>query len=718
MPATTRSQASKARAASTNSAPADDVPLDRSNSSRDRKSRKGARRPPRDQSPRTTQTSSSTQGGSPQRKRARTTSTNDSRVADCNPVEAGPVTLLGLPLEILSDAILIELTPIDLANLAQTNEALRGMLLSSPEGSRIWKKVKKLAGETPDRPDFICEVSWTRVIYGTTSCIRCGDPAESGAEFVAYTIMQPVCGGCTYRHHIDDEEIQRLWPDLDLGILDLIPHSKMRSPPTWDASKRYWKSHIVRVAKKCAGYEADIQSGKRGAKAAYERFKKEQTDSARAISQHAQKCYEWIHTRYQEEKQRRERRYKQVERRFMHLGYAENDIQKIKTMDLAVQELEKGDVTDQNWEHIRHALEPFIVDASCGRIERDAGPGHRETIQTRKVLVKETYEDFKRTLQPIQWLRLPPVDMIYTMPTFRSLIYNDLDAVLIRAQCDAAARELPDFISTYHDSIMAALRRAYKEMWTFDSGEDWPEGADKNLHWACSIFRTRSWDTHFFCGADDVFAQLSCIREGRKDKLFWLQLQDPEDRSQLRPFIGDSVGYAVVQKLSSTLGLDPRKALPKELDKLNRLVFCPSVRCMFMSSTHPGYGRRFDSWRTVLEHSSSYHGYSDQVVMGILCAEGSAEMLERLGVNADLQSKWSCNHCPIHLGNLQTKTSVIEHIRDLHAVTEPEESVDFFHAVPHERCLDAYKVKFPPWKDHESLTIDVTGPGIPPNVWE
>lgn len=43
MPATTRSQASKARAANSNSAPAVNVPFDRSNSSRDRKSRKGAR---------------------------------------------------------------------------------------------------------------------------------------------------------------------------------------------------------------------------------------------------------------------------------------------------------------------------------------------------------------------------------------------------------------------------------------------------------------------------------------------------------------------------------------------------------------------------------------------------------------------------------------------------------------------------------------------------
>ncbi|TFY62567.1 hypothetical protein EVJ58_g3781 [Rhodofomes roseus] len=349
--------------------------------------------------------------------------------------------------------------------------------------------------------------------------------------------------------------------------------------------RRYWKDDVVEMLATCNRYKRDIRAGRRRVKN-YEEFKAGRILYVRARTQHAQEARDWFDARRKAAKELEalyNRRYKQVLQRCEDLGYwFVRDIEDLnRSLDDGIfqylSEFYKHDITDYAWERMKPALEPCLLDWRC------SWPVDQHVISQRMLLIKDTYDDYKRTLHPIEWLRLPPLKMISMMPAFRSLIYDKPDIPLDRLRCDEAARDLPQFISTYYANVKDVLLRTMGEAINLTRGTaNQMVVTDDHLALASSAFYMRRDD--LFCSLTDVLGQLSYSeaedRRGYGGR-FWLQLQDPEQfHYGLRLFKWDRIGHAICQNLAIALGLDPQATRPEDLDALDRYFFCRSEHCM------------------------------------------------------------------------------------------------------------------------------------------
>ncbi|KAH9919299.1 uncharacterized protein B0H18DRAFT_1122559 [Fomitopsis serialis] len=102
----------------------------------------------------------------PNEKRSRIAGTHDDGLFDTENPRLRLSLLLALPLEVMLEIISL-LKPLDLANLAQTDKAFRAMIMS-PLASKTWTAARKFAGNAPECPPRVSEVSWARFLYGST----------------------------------------------------------------------------------------------------------------------------------------------------------------------------------------------------------------------------------------------------------------------------------------------------------------------------------------------------------------------------------------------------------------------------------------------------------------------------------------------------------------------------------------------------------------------
>ncbi|KZT68338.1 hypothetical protein DAEQUDRAFT_766343 [Daedalea quercina L-15889] len=137
-----------------------------------------------------------------------------------------------------------------------------------------------------------------------------------------------------------------------------------------------------------------------------------------------------------------------VARRFREVGYENEDIKVIRlNADVNIER----NLTARVWRRIKLPLELPIRVALYKRLEREAA----DVIIARKALVKKTYDGYRRTLSPMDSVRLPPPELVYVMPAFRSLIYSNLDAPLDQATCDNVGRQLPEHLLSVTISSIA-----------------------------------------------------------------------------------------------------------------------------------------------------------------------------------------------------------------------------------------------------------------------
>lgn len=221
-----------------------------------------------------------------------------------------------------------------------------------------------------------------------------------------------------------------------------------------------------------------------------------------AITEHAAKCREWVHTRKEEENALRVIQFKRIEELFGELDYETEDVQKLKDYGWEHQiGKARSEVTEQAWHRVRVALEPHLMADLIQPIEEE----HPDTIRVRMNVLKTLYHDYcdQLPLRPMDRIRLPPVDMIYMTPSFRPLIYENLVTPigLVKKQCKEAAQQFPDIISSYHASIKSAL---LKSMEGFVELEDLGVGMQHRLSLACFVY-----EAHVMVGFEPVMSSMN-----------------------------------------------------------------------------------------------------------------------------------------------------------------------------------------------------------------
>ncbi|TFY61221.1 hypothetical protein EVJ58_g4647 [Rhodofomes roseus] len=320
------------------------------------------------------------------------------------------------------------------------------------------------------------------------------------------------------------------------------------------------------------GYLKDVQAGKPGASEALERFTNER------VKYHEAKCDEWQRTRKEEKEKLEETQCKRLTELFRGLGHADEDIQ-VTEFKLCIWEFEiEGEIDEKVWQRVRLNREPDVIARRLKRFETQ----YPDIVKVRKSLVKNIYHDYAQTLRPSDRLRLPPVDMVYMTPSFRFNIYENPHASpqAVKEQCDEAARQLPEIVSTYHASIKAALLVAINSA-AHDRKPDWKElGLDHRLGLATSAFESELVDELTpLCSIDGVLAYFATEELATERGRYWLRLLAINDGAEIELFEWDWVAYKILTVLALALGLDPVKATPRDFDERASLMFCGAGGC-------------------------------------------------------------------------------------------------------------------------------------------
>ncbi|KZT69603.1 hypothetical protein DAEQUDRAFT_726585 [Daedalea quercina L-15889] len=591
-----------------------------------------------------------------------------------------------LPLDIIFE-ILELLAPLDLANLAHTSRAFH-TTLTSPQAFEIWKRARERMWNAPGCPPRVSETAWAKFIYGEPRCQECGVLSVRKIEFA---LMRRVCTKCKKKKLMFSGHVAMRLQVYDTAILELIPHTHFGASAQGRAtkSKFYWEDDIHAMTRVYGEYQKDMVARKPGAQEAFQKFRDERVKFVAAVAEHAKGCYEWWKTvekkKYQYAETRAGRRYQELLRRFRELGYDERDIHAIRYDE---ETNCKSDLTERAWNRVRPILQVSIETARAVRLDRDQTP----LINTRKALVKNAYDAYRRTLRPIEWIHLPPAELIYVIPVFRTLIYADLNVPLQQAACDEAARQLPNYISSFKDKLQACLLElmADREYHNAAARRVRRTSGNRKEHLSMANFVFSFWRYGCLCSFEDVTAFLACCctmiqPQQQPDAEFWINLYEKQGRRRGEwSFDYIPQGRMLVNAMITGLGLDPETARPEDLDRLNRRFICKHCE---VSTAYAGPRDLAYSWRTALSHVVSTQGHLVlQTPWRTLTEEESAAVRQAEGVDpAEAQDMWSCNHCAVHLNSLQTYPVVFEHLRVAHVIEEPEENVDLFHALPSAR---------------------------------
>ncbi|EPT00224.1 hypothetical protein FOMPIDRAFT_89701 [Fomitopsis schrenkii] len=438
--------------------------------------------------------------------------------------------------------------------------------------------------------------------------------------------------------------------------------------------EKYWfEADILATHAKCMRYNEDIRLNKPGAKKAYEDFKAARYRYMKLVQEHVQKVYD-----HGEALKRK--REEEINDRFGKLGYSKSTIRRgIKCsldrglINYLTQCISRLKLIDADWQRIRFAHEPNIALWYC----RELQYSHGVVIDARVKLVESVYDDYKRTLRPIEWLRLPPVGAVCMVPSVRDLVFKDFDTTLDRARCEETLRILPDVISAYLTSVKVLSLRALGETVQLqDAVANWPAGADDRLALATSVFSY--YDGGHAISYNGLLARLSELGADILEPRSWLVEESISTRlldaryhceSEYLPRL-DSRGRSITIGLATALGLDPDTARPEDFDALDRRFFCRSEACL----------RKFIamSWRDAVFHKDPS---SETYCISMLDEASSAAVRANDGTHYAETKAWSCNHCCAHLNDWQSQAHVIEHVLRSHAVADPMNHVDYIRAL-------------------------------------
>lgn len=328
------------------------------------------------------------------------------------------------------------------------------------------------------------------------------------------------------------------------------------------------------------------------------------------------------------------------------------------------------------WTHIRAPLQRIIESARCKRLEREAPA----IINARKRLVKIAYNTYKRTLRPIEWVHLPPPQLIYVMPTFRDIIYTKLDEPLDQTTCDEAAERLPEYISAFMGALKQHLLQDLADSDALRSRGKRAKRVPKNetddrLFLATTVFRgpDPTANLHSF---GDITAYLSSFEmRGTWDSEAYISLLEKRRWGFWdRLCTYDGAESLVAHALVTALGLDPATARPEDLDEMDPRFTCEN--CTRLDVRAYSWRRFVSAWIchklhdlltkvcTQVPHHCTAHRWR-QPQIRVLSEEESAAVRRAEGADpAAQQSMWSCNHCASHLDNLQTRAVVATHVQE------------------------------------------------------
>ncbi|KAI0061322.1 hypothetical protein BV25DRAFT_1826808 [Artomyces pyxidatus] len=591
--------------------------------------------------------------------------------------------MLTMPLDVLFE-LFSNLTPGDLVNLTRTSKNLRAVLMSRKSIS-VWRAARaQVPGlEVPEPPEDMSEPAWAQLLYGGAVCSECG---AKNIHKIDFALRRRLCTKCMKQCLVYASSFRNKCPGLDPSVMEYLPYTNTGG---WahghaSSSRFYMKSDLLAMGKKLAELAQD--------KKAMKEFRKERILLVDAIMQDCAGYTKWAteaaNLRSSTVADLKKKRYDDVVQRLLNAGYEKVDITNSQYTRLRAQPGVDSDkeLTDQVWKHIRGKIEAVVINGRAERLKDQ----HERAVWSRRADAVKRYNKFCQLILPAQWAYMPNTDQAVGLTCFQEVY--DKEADVTSADWTSAMQKLPQCLSEWmkkkHEEYIAMLPPANFPSMTMALNVLSGPSADVvrrekmasyagALELALSVFTT---DNH-----RALFGRDTCNT--------W-KLPSPPTFS-LR-------GASAVLSLFKTLAMNANLVTATALDHLNRRFVC--LACA--QKDHKSIDNLTAySWRECVEHyMQTENSDHPSPQWRVLEPRQTADIILRekrlpSSMKKDSTRNWLCNHCGQYSADadangwvfnssnsLQTRNTVVHHLRTVHHIAAPVDDVDLlYHVEPGDR---------------------------------
>ncbi|KIM35772.1 hypothetical protein M413DRAFT_449599 [Hebeloma cylindrosporum] len=617
-------------------------------------------------------------GKPPPAKRAKKSFTAARKSSVKSPRQRKSLSLLpSMPLDVLFE-VFSHLSPKDIISLSRTSRIFRDTLTTG-NGISIWKAARKRLG-WPECPPNMSEHQWAALLFGNT-CQSCGRKSVSKPEF---SLLRRICTTCRKEKLLSPSDLKTRFPNAS-KILKYIP----RFENGWsEYHGSYWVPDIDRMLMKFAEYERNIDHDVPGAKKEFKAFKTRQYEIVMSIRKSTNERYMWwdqyVRERQSDKQAIIHQRFKLIEAKFIELGYTADDVEYIQ---LTPECRQPTPLTDRIWKRIRPILETDVLLYKRKRILREK----EELRSTRMPILHASYQEYQKSLMPVQWKYLPRTIDICAFVPFAEILDAPADIAITFVDFEDAFRQLPQLLAANDvarkihalsllnnptatlppNSNVPEQEPIIHDPTVISSSSNSSQPDDGALELATALFTCmespctkRNVPQSYLFGWDDI-AQHNC-----KSDSYYI-LGPPKIAFSLQ---ASNVAAAVVR----AAGLDAGLATVADMDAKTEDLRLGCSSCPPLMRDGVIWEKCGYTWRDFVSHCA-IKGHTDvENSLVILTPGDAAKVKERELENVNRKNKWTCAHCAIHFGDLKFREVVVEHLKSAHGIDSPREPEDLF----------------------------------------
>ncbi|KAF9266032.1 hypothetical protein L218DRAFT_1075532 [Marasmius fiardii PR-910] len=603
------------------------------------------------------------------KKRAKTTNKSGRRK---NADFTGKLSLLpSQPFDILLE--ILRYLPLEsLLALTRVNQLFRKTLLSQ-ELHSLWTSFRK-SRRAPEPMPGLSEQQWAQMLF---IYARCGK-TRKGAVYRIFQFGKRLCSACYKAICINKRAFQTKYRGRSVEILDLVlflPDHPHNHYPVYEIEK------VLATLDACKDDEARNL------------YTQERIQLLERMKEHVQICERWktkdqtrdMHESYDGRTIRRE----QIRRKMLELGYTEEDVERSGFTNLP-SAIANNELTDRGWALIKTSV---IRALQMSRVCRAFASAASSVLLSRREMLSDAYNRYKRTLSPLQWRELPNLPTVMFMyPSIHSLFtVPDSHSIGTQEVGQAFNETLPqiaDLSAGVRSTLTEQLKRGEVATWrtnvmVFRDEEQstgfvgpTPAPNEASLDLASFIIhcdQCRSQFPSVQTAIHHLHCPLCCFSTCAFSVRF--SLNRLKDVICLR--VSDST-HAVVSVIQAA-GMDVQTTTADQMDEKGNVFCC--IRCENRGHTLVG------TWRQCVKHYGTrgshltwYSSIPDPV-------PGPEDPLFKRvddgGENhyEDQRKCWACARCLVHLvdGGNVTRADVVEHLASEHDVSNPTIPADFFY---------------------------------------
>ncbi|KAK7034542.1 hypothetical protein VNI00_012389 [Paramarasmius palmivorus] len=539
--------------------------------------------------------------------------------------------LLSVPLDIIF--LICSFLPVkSLFELTRTCRMFRNTLLSQT-GVSIWIALRNSFDAPPPMPGM-SESQWAHLLWGSgTHCQVCGTTNVKRVDFI---LRKRICFACVKKKGIPRGGFKRRYRGADPIVLDFVLPT---SGGSRGANGGYYNCEEIGKVVEELGLCRESKEK--------DEYIQERKDFLRECEEHARRCERWV-AEYRARKTDETdslcaARLQAIHKLLRDMGYSEDDMEDVEFLQCARR---PTPLTDQSWKMISPSVIACIRGHRTFRmIEEDDG-----ILASRRIMFDRLFTEYRRSLKPHQWRRLPSVETIRLLhPVNEVLVRPDSQPIVekdLLALSETLRHEVECWITEQRQDLVADLEEELGYL-TPSEVEVCPKPEPRSLDLAVTVIRCyqcfRHWST--LEGAIRHLHTESCRRENH------LQI------SRMFKWIHSLVARLLVIKSN----LDVDSATPDDMDDLGAFYQC--VACN-QHESEPFIG----TWREcVISHTH-------------LSSVPRFKVLDEAGSPEDRRECWACNICNAHVDKLATRSGLLEHLKSKHQVNRARAPRDFFYS--------------------------------------